>query len=424
MGINPPILSCQTAVTDPDPRSSLVAVVERNTGVLTVFSGDESHVRAEVLVREGGRSLGHIKLDGAHDFVERAVSSTPVGVPARGWTDGAGRDIPATIIICTLGRNPLLTLAVQAALAQRHGHFNVVVVDNDPLSGNARRLLAQVSDPRLSIIDEPQRGLSRARNQGIRVATGEVVAFSDDDAILDPAWLASLLDVFASAPPGEVGAVTGPVFAAELECRSQRFFESRGGFPKGLQPLVWSLRTPSPECARLGNRADGGPLFPLATARVGAGASMAFTRAALDALHEFDVCLGAGAGTNGGEDLDAFTRVLRAGFVIVYNPDAVVHHVHRRDMEGLEKQIHGNGTGMAALLVKSLCQHPVGILTLLKRFPKIVSRVAPGTERMKGSEDDVPPVLGRQEVRGFLRGPFLYLRECVAQRLRKAREWQ
>ncbi|GAB2501514.1 Putative glycosyltransferase EpsH [Corynebacterium atrinae] len=410
MDNSPSILGDTVGAVHVDPRRSLVAVVERDTQAVTVLSGDEADPRAEILVREQGMTLAHFRLNGAGGFVEQALDQTPQGIPHRGWTVGAGKNTQASVVVCTMGKNPLLPLAVKAVLAQTHGAFEVIVVDNDPVSGDVRRLLAGLDDPRLRIVNEPRRGLSAARNRGLHAAEGsEVVAFTDDDALVNPNWLSSMLDVFASAPSGEVGAVTGPAFAAELQSPSQRFFESRGGFPHGLEPVVWSVRPISPECARLGQAGDGGPLYPLATARVGAGVSMAFSRAALQALRTFDECLGAGSPTRGGEDLDAFARVMRAGFAIVYTPDSVVHHVHRRDLAGLEQQTFGDGTGMAALLFKSLLHHPTELVTLLRRIPAILARVRPGTDRMSGSEDDVPSVLSRKEVQGFLVGIPLYL---------------
>lgn len=408
---NSPSILGDTAGADPvDPRRSLVAVVERDTRAVTVLSGDEADPRAEILVREQGVTLAHVHLNGAGEFVERALAQTPNGLPHRGWTLGAGKDTHASAVVCTMGKNPVLPLAIKAVLGQTHDALEVIVVDNDPASGDVRRLLSGIDDPRLRIVDEPRRGLSAARNRGLRAAEGsDVVAFTDDDALVSPNWLSSMLDVFASAPAGEVGAVTGPAFAAELQSPSQRFFESRGGFPHGLEPVVWFVQPISPECARLGQPGDGGPLYPLATARVGAGVSMALSRAALQALGSFDECLGAGSPTRGGEDLDAFARVMRAGFAIVYTPDAVVHHVHRRDLAGLEKQTFGDGTGMVALLFKSLLHHPTELSALLRRIPAILARVKPGTDRMSGSEDDVPSVLSRKEVKGFLVGIPLYL---------------
>ncbi|WIM73066.1 glycosyltransferase [Corynebacterium suedekumii] len=301
-------------------------------------------------------------------------------------TEGAGRDTYATVIVCTLGKNPILPLTIRSLLAQTHRHLEVIVVDNAPASGDTRRQLAGCADPRLRIVDEPHAGLSRARNAGLAAAAGEVVAFTDDDALPGDSWLASILDVFASAPPGEVGGVTGPAFAAELQSPSQRYFEARGGFPRGLAPVVWSLADPSGECARFGERGDGGPLFP-SRHRPGGGGSLHGLQPAGDRRPRFLPTCGWAPepAPTVGRTWTRFARILRAGFAIVYNPDAVVHHVHRRDLPGLERQIHGNGTGMAALLTKTLLQRPGRALDLLARIPRILRRVAPNSERMKGA---------------------------------------
>lgn len=412
-----PLLATLPPVEDEDERRAVVAVVDKKTRELTVLSGEDIYPRAVVLVRDGLRTVDLVELDGPHDLVTRAVAASRP-TPTRAWRDGAGAAVSATVILCTVGTNPVLPLAVQSLLDQSHQHLDIVVVDNAPDSGRTRQALAAFDDPRISIVDEPRRGLSHARNRGLRAARGDIVAFTDDDAIIHREWLASLLDVFGSTPAGSVGAVTGPAYAAELRSTAQRFFESRGGFPTGLDPVVWSIGTPSQECADFGQRGDGGPLFPTATARVGAGVSMAFSAQALTALGEFDTTLGAGTLTKGGEDLDAFSAVLRAGLAIVYNPDAVVHHVHRRDLAGLNNQIHGHGTGMAALLTKAVTRRPREAFQLIRRIPAILSRVAPGTERMRGREDDVPASLSTQEIRGFLAGPQLYLRQLWVDRSR------
>lgn len=373
----------------------MIAILERSTNQLHILSGDFSNDYAEVLVRDNGRSLAYLKLAGTHNLIQRACDLSP-DRQENPW-QGAGRNLTATIVIATLGKTELLRDAVQAALNQTHKHYDVLIVDNDPESGDTRRLLRNITDPRLRIIAAPVKGLSMARNEGVRAATGDVIAFTDDDAFTDPHWLASLLDAIAATG---AGGATGPVFPAELTYPSQRFFEARGGFPKNLQPQLFTLNHPG-----------GGPLYPFATARVGAGVSMAFTQEALTAMGEFDPALGAGTKTNGGEDLDAFARVLRAGYSIAYNPDAVLHHVHRRDLNGLKKQTYGNGTGMAALLTKTIMSRPWALLVLLSRVPKIAQRVAPGSERMAGSGTGVPKALSLVEVAGFLAGPVLYLRQ-------------
>jgi hypothetical protein len=378
----------------------MIAILERDTGQLKILSGDYSDSNVEVLVRDFGRTAAYLKLDGTTNLIERA-DNLAATAPENPWA-GHGTELSATIIIATLGKTILLHNAVTAALNQTHPNYNVIVVDNDPDSGDTHRILSDLTDPRLSIIPAPTKGLSHARNEGVRAAEGNVIAFTDDDAATDPNWLANLIAAIAST---NAGAATGPVFPAELSYPPQRYFEARGGFPKGLEAQLWTF-----------DHAAGGPLYPYATARVGAGVSMAFSKQALADIGEFDTNLGAGTKTNGGEDLDAFARLLRAGYSIAYNPDAVLHHVHRRDLNGLKKQIYGNGTGMAALLTKTIITQPWALAVLISRVPKILRRIAPGSERMAGSGEGAPSILSKLEILGFLAGPVLYFRQMVGRK--------
>lgn len=395
------------------PRTRLVGLVDRANKTLEVLSGSTDDEGADIVVIDQGRTLGRVILEGTDTLVERALATFPGATPLRPWATGMGSHLSASIVICTVGTNPLLVNAVTAALNQTHDDYEVIVVDNRPGTGDTQRQLAHLSDPRLRIVTEQTPGLSQARNRGVAAATGQVIAFTDDDAMTRPTWLTEILDVFAADPAGfatGIGAVTGAVFPLEIRHDAQRFFEARGGFPKSTEVAVWSYGEVPLSLRHLGPVGHGGPLYPLATARVGAGVNMAFTRRALDIMGPFDVHLGAGTPTQGGEDLDAFARVLRAGLTIVYTPDAVVHHSHRADLASLETQIYGNGTGMAALLTKTVVENPAAILRLAGRIPQVAKRLAPGSERVAGIDDDVPGDLTRREIRGFLAGPRLYLR--------------
>ncbi|WP_232843340.1 glycosyltransferase family 2 protein [Corynebacterium hindlerae] len=398
-----------------DNQRSLVGVLDTETMELGVISGDFSAPRAAILVRKGIRTLGYTWLDGTYDLVERAIAATEGADAQRAWDCCSGSQLKASVVLCTLGSTALLRIAVESLLTQDHENFELIVVDNDPTSGNVAQQLEAISDPRLRIVAESRRGLSFARNTGVSVSTGDVVAFTDDDAITDRHWLSALLAVFEADDEGRVGAVTGPVFPAELLHPSQRFFEARGGFPKVTSPTVWSLSKSNASVVGFGEPGEGGPLYPFATARVGAGVSMAFRRAVLEEIGPFDTSLGAGTLTNGGEDLDAFARVLHAGFAIITNPDAIVHHVHRRDLSGLEKQSFGNGTGMAALLCKTVVHRPQSIVQLAGRIPAVARRLAPGSQRMVGSDPDVPRSLTKAEITGFVIGPWRYLRAAARQ---------
>ena len=60
---------------------------------------------------------------------------------------------------------------------------------------------------------------------------GDIVAFTDDDAIADVYWLAEILRGYAARP--SVGCVTGVILPAELRTQAQDWFEQFGGLSKG-----------------------------------------------------------------------------------------------------------------------------------------------------------------------------------------------
>lgn len=394
---------------DADVQAARIVEHDIATGAWRLVSDPASAARTVVLLRHDGRTVGIESFDRALSSADEIANELmPATTPARRWGEPSTQP-SATVVVCTLGSNPILRQTVEALLEQDAGargaiDYDLVVVDNAPASGGTRRMLDGLSDPRLRIVDEPRRGLSWARNSGVLAATGEIVAFTDDDAVPDSAWLRSLVEIFSIDPVGAIGGVTGLVAPAELAYPAQRWFEEYGGFSKGSEVVVWSLR-PVDEIAVLGRPGEGGPLFPITTARVGAGASMAFRGHVLDEIGPFDCALGAGTASEGGEDLDAFSRVLYAGYSIVYTPDAVVWHTHRRTRRELERQLHGNGAGMAALLTKSVLTRPGAMLRLAGRSWAILRRVSPGSERNSSRSADFPKSLSKAEFRGFLRGP-------------------
>jgi len=103
---------------------------------------------------------------------------------------------PAVSIIIPTFRRPVRAIAAaQSALAQTCSTaFEIVLVDNDP-AGSAMAPLRALTDPRVTVVHEPSAGVANARNAGLRVAQGEMIAFLDDDEIAPPAWLGALLRV-------------------------------------------------------------------------------------------------------------------------------------------------------------------------------------------------------------------------------------
>ncbi len=108
---------------------------------------------------------------------------------------------PASVIVVSRHRAAVLTRCLTALGQQDHPGFEVIVVA-DPQSAAAVR--AQGMAVKLAEFDEPN--ISAARNIGLGMAAGEVVAFIDDDAVAEPSWLSRLCSGFANP---DVVAATG-----------------------------------------------------------------------------------------------------------------------------------------------------------------------------------------------------------------------
>jgi hypothetical protein len=121
--------------------------------------------------------------------------------------------------------------------------------------------------------------------------------------------------------------------------------------------------------------------------------------------------LGAGTVAKGGDDLAAFAAVVRAGFQLVYEPAAIVWHLHRREEAGIERQAFGYGIGLGAYLTKMLIDEP----QLVGRFAMAVPAAArhifgSGSTKNSRLPSDYPASLKRREWLGILFGPVAYAR--------------
>ena len=239
-----------------------------------------------------------------------------------------------SVVVCTRDRSAALARCLASLARLDPSPHEVVVVDNAPSDGETARVVAATP---FRYVREDSPGLDRARNRGIAEARHELIAFTDDDVEADPGWLRALAVPFADPA---VAGVTGRVLPASLEMPAERLFQSYGnGMDKGESP----------------RRFDPALLKPadlLRAQAVGVGANMAFRRQALAAAGGFDPDLDAGTPAAGAGDLDLFHRLLAAGFVLRYEPAAVVHHHHRRTMAELRRQLRDNGRSYVFYLRK------------------------------------------------------------------------
>ena len=247
-----------------------------------------------------------------------------------------------TVAVCTRGRSAQLARCLAALRRLDYPALDLLVVDNAPTDAATRDVVQTHAGVRYAC--EPRPGLDRARNRAIAEARGEVLAYTDDDAVPDEGWARALAAAFASA--ADVMAVTGPVLPLALETEAQELFELAGGFGSAFAPRVYRARGRL-AIARFGE-----------AGQLGTGANMAFRRAVFDAIGPFDPALDVGTVTNGGGDIEMLFRVVHAGWALSYTPAALVRHEHRRDRESLHRQLRNNGIGFSAYVVRSILAHP------------------------------------------------------------------
>jgi glycosyltransferase involved in cell wall biosynthesis len=257
-----------------------------------------------------------------------------------------------SVAVCTRDRPTDLAICLKALDQLDYPHLDVLVVDNAPGSDATERLMCETY-PHIRYVREPRPGLDWARNRAIVEARGEIIAFTDDDAVVDPGWVRAIADLFVENP--DVMAVTGLVMPYELETEAQILFELYGGFGRGCERKWYRL-----------GQSDRERWKYYGTGQFGTGANMAYRRSLFDQIGYFDPALDVGTVTNGGGDLDMFFRVLVEGHTLVYEPRAIVRHRHRRDYGRLRMQIANNGVGLVSYWVRSALAYPEERLALLR----------------------------------------------------------
>jgi GT2 family glycosyltransferase len=332
----------------------------------------ERHKEARVLVRVHKAPLGYVVVP-AHPeetLTERIrdAAKTTLAVPLRRHLDldksskalkkesdwAAQVNCPnnyalnattgVTVIVCTRDRTETLRKSLSALQRIIHTPVEFLIIDNAPTGKETWQVVADfaIEDPRFRYSCEPRPGLSRARNHGVKEATYDIVAFTDDDTMADPGWPTAIAAAFAADP--STACVTGLVVPSALDTGPERYFDARYQWGEVFEARQYDLgdhRLPS-------------PLYPFSAGIFGTGANFAIRRSTYLTLGEFDPLLGAGSPTRGGEDLDMFLRVLLGGERLAYVPSGLVWHRHRADVSALGEQIYSYGYGLGAYLAKHL----------------------------------------------------------------------
>ena len=103
-----------------------------------------------------------------------------------------------SVIIPTYNRGWVLKEAVDSVLAQEFNDFELIVVDDGSTDDTGKILAAY--GPRITVLRQPNRGVSAARNRGIAEARGQLVSFLDSDDLWLPPKLLRQVDFFHTNP--------------------------------------------------------------------------------------------------------------------------------------------------------------------------------------------------------------------------------
>ena len=376
---------------------------------------EERYREAHVVVSKGGSVVGELVIPGAGripgDFLAgRIAAQLGRRIYDRWLAEAVGRaarrsdrverpaEAPAvSVVVCTRDRPDQLESCLQSLLALDPPGLEVVVVDNRPSDDATERLCARYP---VRYVREPEGGLSRARNRGIIEAVGDVIAFTDDDCVVDPAWLRGLGETLADPL---VMVVNGYVAPLELETSAQYLFQVHGGFERHFERWV----------------IDGGISPPVQTAGLaGPGANQMYRRSVFAEVGLFAEDLGRGTPARSSEDAYAVYRVLAAGYRVAYEPSRIVWHRHRRDQHGLGRMLGDDAGGSSAFLARCLVRHrePAALRVWFwwwwRHLPRDVLRV------LRGKPNAVPLRLTGAEALGLVVGPARLLRSRHARRAR------
>jgi GT2 family glycosyltransferase len=260
---------------------------------------------------------GHEVTDWDFGLVDRERRPKPAFAAARSAFAAApfspGGPWPrVSVIVCTHNGERTLAQCLERLRDLSYPDFEVIVVDDGSIDGSAD--IARAHGARL--VQTEHRGLSFARNAGVARATGEVVAFLDDDAYPDSDWLhyvAAALRANAHAGMG------GP------------------NIPPDDDGLIADCVAAAP----------GGPIHVLISDREAEhvpGCNMAFRKAALEEVGGFDERFRVA-----GDDVDVCWRLQESGRTLGFCAGAVVMHRRRDSVRRYLKQQYGYGKAEALL---------------------------------------------------------------------------
>jgi GT2 family glycosyltransferase len=292
--------------------------------------------------------------------------------------------IKISVVIPTFNRPSTIGKAVENILKNTVRPDEIIVVDQSPNDLTYKALLPFIEAGNLIYIKESFPSLSKAKNLGWKKAIGDIVAFTDDDAMVDVKWLETIKKSFEKDGLN-IGVFGGKVLP---------LYEDKN--PNWTFPKRWEYFLPVYD--------QGNKLESFREGACPAGVNYSIYRSLLEKFNGFDESIGPQAGRKlqiPCEDAELAIRLKQNGFNLIYNPDCIVYHpvpLSRQNQEFLNKRVLEDGACSAYFQIKKT---PSTIAHLISLIKSIVKYLYFSLARLMGTKSD--------EDLSFLHGRILVL---------------
>lgn len=211
-----------------------------------------------------------------------------------------------SVIVVNWNGKEYLGPCLSSLLAQTYPYYEIILVDNGSTDGSVAYVQQRFPEVRI-IANATNTGFAAANNIAIRATSGEYVATLNNDAVVHPCWLEELV---ASAKADEgVGMV-----ASKILFHHRKDMIDSAGITVDKAGIAWSLQH--------GERDDGRAEDQMEVFGACAAAAL-YRRAMLEDVGLFDEDFFAYH-----EDVDLAWRARLLGWRCLYNPRAIVYHIH------------------------------------------------------------------------------------------------
>lgn len=242
------------------------------------------------------------------------------GLQLKNHDDAGARALTVSLVVPTRDRNSALGNCLEAVRRLDTPPLEVIVVDSAPEGSGAKEIALRW---RAHYVREAEPGVSRARNRGAHEASGDIVAYTDDDAAPDAQWLDQIVQEFVDP---KVALVVGKVLPPAGNSELDRLYELCGFTGQSNERLIVDSDMP-----RWFERVNFMPF--------GVGPNLAIRRSVFEQWSGFDVRLGSGTPVPGHEEQLAFLQLIDLGYRLVYAPAArVTHPLPAPSIENLRKR--------------------------------------------------------------------------------------